>query len=104
MISPHRQKVETYANAVDEFRANYIEASRERTHAVDPEVREAADEKKRVAIACLAAGMLLHDRAVYVHRAVIDKIRDDFIKAGMVLPGHRMIFINDRPIAIPIEE
>jgi carbamoylphosphate synthase large subunit len=51
----------------------------------------------------MAATLLLHDRAVIEASDRKKKIREDFEKNGMVLPGHRLTFIGDRPVAIPLD-
>lgn len=64
---------------------------------------EGAKVRRSTALACLAASLLLHDRAVIEQTARRQKVKSDFEKAGMFLPGFRYQWIGDRPIAIPLD-
>lgn len=64
---------------------------------------EEAKGRKSSALACMAATILLHDRAVIEQRARRDKVKADYQKAGMFAPGFRYQWVGDRPIAIPLD-
>src|ERR1700743_1710126 len=64
---------------------------------------EETKTRRATALACLAASLLLHDRAVVEQRARREKVKSDFEKAGMFIPGFRYQWLNDRPIAIPLD-
>lgn len=94
------EKIAVLAKTVEEWRHHYRINSI--MHAADngEEIKASSLDRKRVALGCLAASLLLHDRAVIELETRREKIRQDFRKGGMILPGHRLTFIGDRPVAI----
>jgi hypothetical protein len=105
MMNVAPSKAQLFAEAVDEWRTKYrIECNRLETNSDDPKIRAYAIERRRVSIGCLAASLLLHDRALLEQESARRKIRDDFEKAGMILPGHKLVFLNNsnRPVCVPV--
>ena len=97
------EKIAVLANAVDEWRRHYRSYSSLANSDVD-EVRREAFERRRVVIGCMAASLLLHDRAVIELETKRAKIRRDFAAHGMIMPGHSLTFIGERPIAIEVDK
>jgi hypothetical protein len=103
-------KVGVMSNAIDKWREHYTDSHGAALQAsTDPDKKQAAiriesaKDRKRSALACMAATLLLHDKAVIEVTERRAKIRADFEAHGMLLPGYRLGFIGDRPIAIPID-
>jgi len=103
-------KAAVMSKGIEQWREHYMTSHDEaRQASVDPDRKEAsirienARSRKRSALACMAATLLLHDRAVVDVSNRRKKIRADFEAAGMLLPGYRLGFIGDRPIAISID-
>lgn len=103
-------KVAVMSKGIEQWREHYMTSHEEvRQASLDPDREEGAKRienakgRKRSALACMAATLLLHDRAVVDVSNRRKKIRADFEANGMLLPGYRLGFIGDRPIAIPID-
>lgn len=104
------------ANVIDQWRQHYVTATEAiRATSIRPKKESRAQRKEREknaafvrerrqsAIACMAATLLIHDRAVIEVTERRKKIREDFERAGMIPEGHKLAFIGDRPIAIPLD-
>jgi hypothetical protein len=96
-------KINLFGDAIGQWRENWRLAHLQSKHAEPEEFKGHALERKRTALACLAATLLLHDRATYAQAQARDKVREDFRREGMLLPGMRLSWMKDRPFAIPLD-
>lgn len=108
-------KVALTSNTVESWREHYKAMSaaiiantrhRAKSRAERKDQAKALEETKTrraAALACLAASLLLHDRAVVEQRARREKVKSDFEKAGMFMADMKYVWVGDRPIAIPLD-
>lgn len=108
-------KVAVLSNAIESWRERYGAMSlaivanirhRAKSRAERKDQAKSLEEvkvRRSTALACMAASLLLHDRAVIEQRARREKVKADFERAGMFLPGFRYQWVGDRPVAIPLE-